>query len=106
MSNRLSIDLRIILKSMLNLLEDLVFLTSIKQWIHPFIQFVEKITFCPANVRITDFFPSVLKLLKIPSDLDFDKNFKYINKSSVGIKLTEIFMISWSFSLFSIRSKN
>ena len=47
-----------------------------------------------------NFFPSVLELLNIPSDLDFHKDFKYINKSSVRIKLREIFMISWIFSLF------
>ena len=57
-------------------------------------------TLWSANVKIVEFFPSVLELLNIPSDLDFHKDFKYINKSSVIIKLREIFMISWIFSLF------
>ena len=52
------------------------------------------------NVKIVEIFSSVLELLNIPSDLDFHKDFKYINKSSVRIKLREIFMISWIFSLF------
>ena len=52
-----------------------------------------------------NFFPSVLELLNIPSDLDFHKDFKYINKSSVRIKLREIFMISWIFFSFFITSK-
>ena len=55
--------------------------------------FVEKMVCWSTNVRIVDFFPSALELLKIPSDLDFHKDFKYINKSSVRIKLREIFMI-------------
>mgnify|MGYP001560315707 CR=1 FL=1 len=50
--------------------------------------------------KYLNFFPSMLELLNIPSDLDFHKDFKYINKSSVRIKLREIFMISWIFSLF------
>ena len=61
--------------------------------------FVEKMACWSANVRIVEFFSSALEVLKIPSNSGFHKDFKCINKSSVGIKLREIFMISWFFLL-------
>ena len=67
--------------------------------------FVEKMACWSANVRIVEFFSSALEVLKIPSNSGFHKDFKRINKSSVGIKLREIFMISWFFSFISIRLK-
>ena len=95
-----------ILKSKLNLLEDLVFLTSLKNCKYTFsFYFVEKMTVLSASFSkslnlspiffsAAEIFSSMLELLKIPSDSDFHKDFKYINKPSVAIKLTEIFMIS------------
>ena len=61
--------------------------------------------FWSANVSLVEFFPSALEVLKIPSNSGFHKDFKCVNKSSVGIKLREIFMISWFISLIFIRLK-
>ena len=95
-----------ILKSKLNLLEDLVFLTSLKNCEYTFsFYFEEKMTVWSASFNkslnlsplffsTAEIFQSMLELLKIPSDSDFHKNFKYINKSSGGIKLREISRIS------------